>query len=80
MSRIKNTGIRSFAVPVSIDPKDQKVWEYLVEKKRPVTIKQTMKVLLISETHARRALDYFVFKGLAEMDKQGTTRFYRVKQ
>lgn len=67
-------------MPVSIDPKDQKVWEYIVSRKRPVTIKQAMKVLLISETHARRALDYFVLKGLAEMSKQGATRFYTVKE
>jgi len=39
-----------------------------------------MKVLLISETHARRALDYFVLKGLADMSKQGGVRFYKVKE
>jgi len=53
---------------------------YVVGRKRPVTIRQAMKVLLISETHARRALDYFVLKGLAEMSKQGGVRFYRVKE
>jgi predicted DNA-binding transcriptional regulator len=67
-------------MPVSIDPKDQAVWDYVVGRKRPVTIRQAMKVLLISETHARRALDYFVLKGLAEMSKQGGVRFYRVKE
>jgi predicted DNA-binding transcriptional regulator len=67
-------------VPVSIDPKDEKVWEYLINHKRPITIKQTMKVLLISETHARRALDYFVLKGLAEMTKQSGVRLYKVKE
>lgn len=65
---------------VSIDPKDEKIWGYITERKTPVTIKQAMKTLLISEAHARRALDYFVLKGLAEMTKQGGTRFYRVKQ
>jgi len=67
-------------MPISIDPKDQKVWKYFTERKTPVTIKQAMKKLLISETHARRALDYFVLKGLAEMSKQGGVRFYRVKE
>jgi len=65
-------------MPVSIDPKDQAVWNYVVSRKTPVTIKQAMKTLLISETHARRAL--FVLKGLAEMTKQGGTRFYKVKE
>jgi len=64
---------------VSIDPKDQAVWDYVVNRRTPVTIRQAMKTLLISETHARRALDYFVLKGLAEMNRQGGVRFYRVK-
>jgi hypothetical protein len=33
-------------MPVSIDPKDEKVWKYVVERKTPVTIKQAMKTLL----------------------------------
>lgn len=65
---------------VSIDPKDEKVWEYLVRRKTPVTIKQAMRTLLISEAHARRALDFFVAEDLADMVKQGGTRFYRVKE
>lgn len=65
---------------ISIDPKDQVVWNYVVGRKTPVTIKQAMKTLLISETHARRALDYFVLKGLAEMNRQGGVRFYKVKK
>jgi predicted ArsR family transcriptional regulator len=67
-------------MPVNIDPKDEKVWKYMIERRTPVTIKQAMKTLLISETHARRALDFFVLKGLAEMTKQGGVRLYRVKE
>ena len=76
----KTKSIGREQVPVSIDPKDQKVWDYLVARRTPVTIKQAMKTLLISEAHARRALEYFVVKDLAEMTKQGGTRFYKVKQ
>jgi len=67
-------------MPVSIDPKDQKIWQYFIERKTPVTIKQVMKTMLVSETHARRALDYFVIKGLADMDKKSGVRLYKVKQ
>lgn len=67
-------------MPVSIDPKDQKIWEYFIGRKTPVTIKQVMKTMLVSEAHARRALDYFVLKNLAETYKQSGTRLYRVKQ
>ena len=67
-------------MPVSIDPKDQVVWNYVVKRKTPVTIKQAMKAILISEAHARRALDYFAWKGLVEINKVGGVRFYKVKE
>jgi len=67
-------------MPINITPEYEKVWNYLIQRKTPVTIKQAMKTLLISEAHARRALDYFVMKGLANMDKQGGVRLYKVKQ
>lgn len=67
-------------MPISIDPKDEKIWQYVIKRKNSVTIKQAMKALLISEAHARRALDYFALKGLVEMTKQGGTRFYKVKE
>jgi predicted ArsR family transcriptional regulator len=67
-------------MPVSIDPKDQVIWEYVQKRVTPVTIKQIMKTLLVSEAHARRALDYFTMKGLMDMTKQGGTRFYKRKE
>lgn len=67
-------------MPVSIDPKDQAVWNYVVKRKTPVTIKQVMKALLVSEAHARRALEYFVFRGLAERHKIGGVLTYKVKE
>jgi len=66
-------------MPISIDPKDEKIWKYFSERKTPVTIKQVMKALLVSETHARRALEYFVFCELAERSKVGGVRFYKGK-
>jgi len=67
-------------MPVSIDPKDQKIWNYFTERKTPVTIRQVMKALLVSETHARRALEYFVFRELAERHKVGGVMTYKVKE
>ena len=67
-------------MPVSIDPKDQLIWDYVKERKSPVKIKQVMKTLLMSEAHARRALDYFVSKQLMDMTKQGGVRFYTRKE
>lgn len=67
-------------VPVNIDPKDEKIWKYLVEHKTPVTQEKMAKYFLISKSHAGRALNFFVEKGLAEIVKIGTTKFYRVKE
>lgn len=67
-------------MPISIDPKDQKIWNYFINRKTPVTIKQVMKALLVSETHARRALEYFVFRELAERHKIGGVMTYKVKE
>ena len=67
-------------MPVSIDPKDQRIWNYFTERRTPVTIKQVMKALLVSETHAKRALEYFVFRELAERHKVGGVMTYKVKE
>lgn len=63
----------------TVDPKDEKILAYISARRTPVTIKQVVKALVISETHAKRALDFFVAKGLAELTKQGSNKFYKVK-
>lgn len=67
-------------MPVSIDPRDERIWKYLVEHKTPVTQEKMAKYFLISKSHASRALNFFVDKGLAEIVKVGRTKFYRVKE
>lgn len=64
---------------MKIDPKDEKIFSYVSDKQMPVTVKQVVKALTVSETHAKRALDFFVSNGLAETSKQGSVRFYKVK-
>ena len=67
-------------MPVTIDPRDEKIWKYLTEHKTPVTQDKISKYFLISKSHAGRALNYFVEQGIAEMIKMGSTKFYRVKE
>jgi predicted transcriptional regulator len=64
---------------MTIDPKDEKIFSYVTDKKAPVTVKQVVKALTVSETHAKRALDFFGSVGLVEVTKQGSTKFYKVK-
>jgi len=67
-------------MPVNITPEYEKIWDYFVGRKTPVTVKQVRKVLRVSETHARRALEFFVFAELADRFEQNNIRFYRVKE
>jgi predicted transcriptional regulator len=64
---------------MAIDPKDEKIFAYILERNAPTTIKQVVKALTVSETHVKRALDHFVSNGLAEVTKQGSVKFYKVK-
>jgi predicted transcriptional regulator len=67
-------------MPVNINPKDEKIWNYLVTHKTPVTQEKISKYFMISKSHAARALNYFVEQGIAELIKLGSTKHYRVKQ
>jgi len=67
-------------MPVNITPEYEKIWAYLTQRKTPVTIKQAMKTLLISEAHAKRALEHFVFCELANRQKISGVMTYKVKQ
>ena len=67
-------------MPVNIPSEYESVWNYVCSRKTPVTIKQARKILRISETHARRALDYFVFRELADRYVQSNIHFYRIKE
>ena len=66
-------------MPISIDPKNERVWNYFVKRKTPVTILQTRKALLISHAQAHRALEHFVFCGLADRYQSGNIFFYKLK-
>jgi Fic family protein len=67
-------------MPVNITPEYERVWKYFSARKNPVTVKQVMKALLVSEAQARRALEYFVFKELADRIKSGNKHSYRIKE
>ena len=67
-------------MPVSIDPKDEKIWNYMLAHKTPVTQEKMAKYFLISKSHASRALNFFVDQGIAEVVRIGQTKFYKVKE
>jgi hypothetical protein len=67
-------------VPVSVDPRDEKIWNYMLTHKTPVSQEKMAKYFLISKSHAGRALNFFVEQGIAEVIKIGAKKFYRVKE
>ena len=67
-------------MPVNITPEYEKIWKYFSVRKTPVTVKQVMKALLVSEAHARRALEYFVFVEIADRIRNGSKYSYRIKE
>ena len=67
-------------MPVSIDPKDEKIWNYMITHKTPVSQEKMARYFLISKSHAGRALNFFVEQGIAEVVKVGTKKFYKVKE
>lgn len=67
-------------MPVTISPKDEPIWNYLVERKNPVTREQITKHFLISKSNALRTLAFLESAGLIDVVKVGSHRFYRVKE
>ncbi len=67
-------------MPVSIDPRDEKIWNYMLTHKTPVSQEKMARYFLISKSHAGRALNFFVEQGIAEVIKIGAKKFYRVKE
>ena len=67
-------------MPVSIDPRDEKIWNYMITHKTPVSQEKMARYFLISKSHAGRALNFFVEQGIAEVVKVGTKKFYKVKE
>lgn len=58
---------------------EDKVWDYLVEHKRPVTVKQLSKYFIASENAVSRALTEFVKRQVVDKIRQGNVVLYKIK-
>jgi len=67
-------------MPVNIPAEYEKVWKYFDRRKTLVTIKQAVLGVPTNEMHARRALEHFVFAGLATRNKVSNEFFYGKKR
>ena len=67
-------------MPVDISPKDDPIWNYLVERKTPVTKEKIAKHFLISKSNASRSLIFLEKNGLLDVIKIGNVKYYKVKE
>ena len=58
---------------------EEKVWDYLVEHKRPVTIKQLAKYFIVSEGAVTRTLRKFVQNQVVDKICHGNIVLYKIK-
>jgi DNA-binding transcriptional ArsR family regulator len=58
---------------------EDKVWDYLVEHKRPVTVKQLAKYYIVSENSVSRVLSEFFKKQVIDKIRQGNVVLYKIK-
>ncbi len=58
---------------------EEKVWDYLVDHKRPVTSKQLAKYFIVTQRSVSRALNKFVEKQVVDKFYQGNVLLYKIK-
>ena len=58
---------------------EEKVWDYLVEHKRPVTVKQLAKYYIVSENSVSRVLSDLFKKQVIDKIRQGNVVLYKIK-
>jgi predicted transcriptional regulator len=58
---------------------DEKVWDYLVNHKKPVTVNQMAKHYIVSQGAVRRALAKLVNSQVVDKIQYGSVVLYKIK-
>lgn len=58
---------------------EDKVWDYLVSRKQPVTVKQIARYYIVSTGSVARALAGFVKKQVVDKVQYGNLSLYKIK-
>jgi len=67
-------------MPVSMNDREERVWNYLLTHKTPVSADRLAKYFIISKSHAGSTLRKFVDAGIVDVIKIGTNKYYIVKE
>ena len=67
-------------MPVSMTNTEEKIWNYLVTHKTPVSAAKLSKYFIISQSKASTTLRKFHIQGIADVIEIGKTKYYKVKE
>jgi Fe2+ or Zn2+ uptake regulation protein len=67
-------------MPVVMTPAEEKIWEYLLTHKTPVSAAKLSKYFIISQSKTSSTLKKFAEQGIADVVAIGKTKYYKVKE
>jgi Mn-dependent DtxR family transcriptional regulator len=67
-------------MPVSMTNTEEKIWNYLVTHKTPVSAAKLSKYFIIRQSKASTSLKKFADEGIADVVPIGKVKYYKVKE
>jgi len=67
-------------MPVVMSSLEEKLWDYLLTHKTPVSAAKLSKYFIISQSKASSALKKFADQGIADVIPIGKIKYYKVKE
>lgn len=67
-------------MPVSMNAHEERIWNYLITHKTPISAAKLAKYFIISQSHASNALRKFEESGIVDVVKIGNAKYYKVKE
>ena len=67
-------------MPIILAPTEKKILDFLMQRKRPVSIDAVMKKFIISRSNASMTLNRLHDRGLVDVVKMGSKKFFKTKE
>lgn len=67
-------------MPAVIHPNDEKIWDYLLTHKTPVSATDLAKRFLLSQSKVSKTLKSFADQGIADVIQVGKAKYYTIKE
>lgn len=63
-----------------LGPTEERILDFLMQRKRPVSIETVMKQFIISRSNASITLNRLHDRGYLDVVKQGSKKFFQIKE